>query len=156
MPYRFSAAIVSAATINSGAAYAEMLAGATKPISVRSIRVTTLSGVGGAVALSRSFALGTGTSIATGIGARVTATTPTTTAQINAAWSSNPTGFVSKLREDVLPLGTGIMRELWGADDGPLVIEPGKSILIMNQGSGIQGGALLVSALWEEGDVSQR
>lgn len=156
MAHRYSAAIDGAANVAAGAAYAELIAGATKAISIRSINVTTKTAVGGSIALSRSFAIGTGTAagIATGLPHRSTSAIPAATARLQSAWSSSPTGYTSKLRSTILPVATGQSRELWSEEDGPLVVEPGASLLLVNSGSGIDGGGLKVNVTWTEGPAS--
>lgn len=148
---RYSVGLDSAASVNSGAAYAEMIAGAERPISVRAISITTSSNVGGHVRLARAYAVGTATAagIFTGVAHRTLG--GTAVARAHAAWSQAPTGYLSSLREELLPLATGQMRELWREEDGPLVLEPGTSLLLLNQGSGIAGGGLHINFTWEEG-----
>lgn len=146
---RFSASIDSASPTNAGGCYAEMIAGASKSIVVESITITSKTNVGGTVALSRSYAVGTGSAagIATGVSHRV----GTAMGRLQSAWSQAPTGFGSKLRGEILPVATGSTRQLWSSDvDGPLVIEPGASLLLVNGGSGIDGGSFKISASWEE------
>lgn len=154
MAHRYSASINRAGPVNSGAAYAEMLAGATKSISVRSVSVTAASATGGEVALVRASSIGTGTSIATGLAHR--SGSPVTAARLQSAWSSAPTGAVPVFRSELLPSATGGQRELWHEDDGPLVLEPGTSLLLINQASGIHGGGLRINVTWEEGPLSDR
>lgn len=161
-PARFSAARPVAATpASAGAAYAEMLAGAQRSVSVRSITLSNASNAPSSVALVRASAIGTGaaTGIATGIAHRIGGgSPPSTAARLQVAWSSAPTGSTSKLREAVLPVGTGQVLELWNEHDGPLVLEPSASLLLINSGSGIAGpsGVPLfnVNVTWEEGPSS--
>lgn len=154
---RYSAGVLSNGTVAAGAAYAEMLAGATRSISVKEVRVVSATNVGGNVALTRAYAIGTGAAsgIATGVAHQFVASAPS--ARLQAAWSSSgitPTGYVSKLRQETLQIGTGAALSLWReSHDGPLVIEPNSSLLIVNQGSGIQGGAVFVNVTWEEGPL---
>ena len=160
MAHRYSASI-AAAQPSVGCAYAEMLAGASKSVSVRAIRVTTLSALGGEVALERAYSVGTGaaTGIATGVSHRL-ASSPTTSARLQAAWTSSgitPTGYGSSLRGTVLGAATGTTYDLWRADDGPLVLEPSESLVLLRRGSGsglATGAALRVDITWEEGPSS--
>ncbi len=158
MAHRYSAGVLSASSVPAGGVYAEMLAGATKSISVREIRVVSGSGLGGHVAIARAFAIGTGaaTGIATGVSARL-GSTPTTSARMQMAWTSSgvsPTGFGTKMRTEILAAATGADLALWRYDDGPIVVEPNGSLLIVNGGSGIQGGPMFVNVVWEEGPSS--
>ena len=143
----------------SGEAYAELLAGASDPVSIKSITVTTGSNLGGHVALAHSSAIGTGaaTGIFTGVAHRLVATSPTGPARAQVAWTSSgvsPTGYVSRLRDQVLPIATGQTRTLWDSSiDGSLVVEPSKSLLVLNQGTGTVGSGadLRINFTWEEG-----
>jgi hypothetical protein len=147
---RYSVGFETGGTVAGGAAYAEMIAGASDPISIRSIRVTTNSNIGGTVALSRAFAVGTGTSLHTGVAQRTLGGTAMARAQ--TAWSQAPTGFVSKLAVDTLPVATGQVRQLWSCEEqGPLVLEPGTSLLLINGASAPSAGTLAVDITWEEG-----
>lgn len=154
---RYSVTFDPLVPVNSGHVYAEMLAGAADPISIKSITVTTKTNLGGQVALSRSRAIGTGaaTGVFTGVAHRMGATSATGPAKAYIAWSSSgvsPTGFTSRLRSEVLPVGTGSSTSLWDSVyDGPLVLEPGTSILLMNHASGIDAGGLRVNVTWDEG-----
>lgn len=151
MRERYSAAFEVAATTSSGGIYAEMLAGATRPISIIAIRAVAGSNIGGMVGLARSFRVGTGTAAGTytGVNHRTVATGPF--GRVFAAWTQAPTGLPGLLRDDVLPVGTGLVHEIWRQEDGPLVIEPGNSILALNQGSGINASAFRLNVTWEEG-----
>lgn len=155
-PHRYSAAIRVPAPVGVGQAYAEMLAGATNAISIRSVTLTTTSNVGGEVSLERAFAIGTGA--ATGIATAIAhwASSPTPQGRLQVAWSSSgisPTGYVSYARHEVLPVATGQMRTLWSEDDGPFIVEPGSSALLVNHASGIAGGGMQVNVTWEEGPL---
>lgn len=140
-----------------GEAYAELLASAADPVSVKSITVTTGSNIGGHVALVRAHAIGTAaaTGIYTGVAHRTVATFPTGPARAQVAWTSSgitPTGMIARLKEEVLPIATGQTKVLWDERvDGPLVIEPGKSVLAINGGSGINAGGLRFNITWEDG-----
>ena len=156
MAKRYSSAIVVNGPVPAGRAYAQMVAGALLPISVREILISTRSNIGGEIAISRTFSPGTGaaTGIATGINHRMGATT---SAQLSNAWTNSgaaPTGFNSKMRQSILPVATGQVLQLWTLDDGPLVLEPGEGIILMNPGSGIDAGSLSVNCTWEEGPAS--
>lgn len=164
MARRYSAsATTSVSSTAPGQAYAEMLAGTEKPISVCQILVSTRTNVGGAISLARAYAVGTGaaTGIATAVHHRIGATT---SARLQVAWTSSgvtPTGYHSKIRQSLLPVATGQVLELWNSSsDGPLVIEPSGSLLLVNQGSGFQGsgldGLLSVNVTWEEGHPTDR
>lgn len=157
MAHRYSAGLAVVGPIGVGYAYAEMLAGATKPISIRSITLTTSTNVGGQVALVRASAIGTGaaTGIATAMSHRLGS--PTSEARVQCAWTSSgitPTGYVSWVHHTVMPLATGQSRDLWSEEDGPLVIEPSSSVLLINHASGIQGGGMHINVTWEEGPAS--
>jgi hypothetical protein len=148
---RYTVGFETAASVAVGAAYAQMLAGASDPISIRSIRVTVPGGVaGGHVALSRAFAVGTGTTVHTGAAHRTLG--GTAMARISSAWSQAPTGYVSRLTVDQLTVATGATRLLWSDEEnGPLILEPGAALLLLNHGSGIAGGSLQVNVTWDEG-----
>lgn len=154
---RYSAWAEIAGPVGIGNAYAELLAGAADPVSVKSITLTTASAVGGEVALVHSSAIGTGaaTGIFTGIAHRTVATAATGTARLQIAWTSSgvtPTGYVSGLKHEVMPVATGQSRTLWDSSrDGELIIEPTKSILLINHASGIQGGGMHINFTWQEG-----
>lgn len=155
---RYSIGIdIVVANIAPGQAYAELLASAAAPISVHELTVTSATGNGAVLALSRSAVVGTAaaTGVATGaVPHRGVATVPTG-AQIRIAWSSSglaPTGFVSKIRNDILPLATGSVRTLWDSTlDGPFHVEPGTSLLLLNGGSGIDANALKVQLTYSDG-----
>jgi hypothetical protein len=163
---RFSASIDQRLAPGSGSAYAEMLAGASEPISVRSIRITTLTALGGEVGLARSFAIGTGAAsgLATGVAHRIggyaPTSMPTSAARLQCAWSSSgvsPTGYGSLLRSVMLTAATGASYELWRDEDGPLAVEPSNSLLILNQASGaIPGLGLRLNFTWEKGPASDK
>lgn len=149
---RYSVNVDTPASVAAGAAYAELLASAGSPVSVKSITLTTASNIGGQVALARSYVIGTGTTVYTAVAHRTIATQPTGPARVQTAWSSAPTGSVSFLKQEIMPVATGQQRTLWDSSrDGPLVIEPGASVMLMNHASGIQGGLLNVNFTWEEG-----
>lgn len=155
---RYSASVRVRAPVGVGRAYAELLASAGSPVSILSIEASSASNVGGHVALTRSFAIGTGhaTGIFTGIAHRTIATQPTGPSRVQIAWTAtgagSPTGYISNLREVVLPVATGQTRTLWDASvHGELVIEPNKSLLVMNHASGIQGGDIILNFTWAEG-----
>lgn len=154
---RYSAGLLSPSSVPAGAVYAEMLAGASKSISIKEIRVVSATNIGANVGISRAFAIGTGaaTGIATGIAHRTVGGASGAEGCLQAAWVSSgitPTGFVSKLRQETLEVGTGAVLSLWReSHDGPLVLEPRQSLLLVNHGSGIHGGALFVNVTWEEG-----
>jgi hypothetical protein len=147
---RYSVGFETSGSVAGGAAYAEMIAGASDPISIRSIRVTTNSNIGGTVALSRAFAVGTGTSLHTGVAQRTIGGTAMARAQ--SSWAQAPTGYVSKLTLDTLPVATGQTRQLWSYEQqGPLVLEPGQSVLLVNGASAPSAGTLAIDITWEEG-----
>lgn len=149
---RYSVGFVKAASVAVADPYAELLAGAGSVISVRQITVTAASGVGGQVGLAHAFAIGTGTTVFTGVCHRAIATQPTGPARVNAGWSSKPTGAISLLKNELLPLGTGQSKTLWDwTVDGELIVEQLKSVVLVNCGSGIQGGDLLFNITWQEG-----
>ena len=158
---RYSVGFHRGGSVAAGEAYAEMLATAGDPVSVKSITVTTGSNAGPNVALVHAYAVGTGaaTGVFTGVAHRTIATLATGPARVQIAWSSSgvtPTGYRTKLREEQMPLATGSTKTLWDCDrDGPLSIEPGKSILFINGGSGFVGSggdaALKFNITWEEG-----
>lgn len=155
---RYSVGFECATTaVAPGDPYAEFLAGARDPVSIRAISVSSSSNVGGDIALRRSFAIGTAAAsgIYTGVAHFAGATTPTGPARVQVAWTSSgvsPTGYVSNVKDEILPVATGQTRQLWDASvDGPLLIEPSKSLLLINQGSGIHVGGFHVNITWEEG-----
>lgn len=154
-----ASASVRVAAANSGAIYAQMLAGATKPISIRSVTVVTRTGVATEVGLARSFSVGTASagSVATGLAQR---STGTPVGSVELAWGTNPTGPTgvhSFFRREVIGAATGTRVELWRAEDGPLAIEPtgmtGMGLLLANVGSAA-GAALDVHVTWEYGPAS--
>lgn len=147
---RYSVGFETAAGVAAGAVYAEMIAGATDPVTIHSIKVTTNSNIGGQVALVRAHAVGTGTTVFTGVAQRTIGGTAMARAQ--TAWSQAPTGGTSRLAIDSLPVATGQARQVWSAEEnGPLILEPSTSLLLVNTASGIAGGSLLVDISWEEG-----
>ena len=158
---RYSSGGHRGGSIAAGEAYAELLAGAGSPVSIKSITITSASNAGPNVALVRSFAIGTGaaTGVFTGVSHRSIATQPTAIARLQIAWTSSgasPTGYGSKLSEEQLPLATGSTKVLWDSKrDGPLVLEPMTSLLLVNGGSGFAGSgadaALKINLTWEEG-----
>lgn len=156
---RYSAGVSIPGAAASGQAYAELLAGAADPISVKLITITTGSNIGGHVGLSHSFAIGTGaaTGIYTGVAHRLASVSATATGPGRAqiAWTSSgasPTGYGSRLKNELLPVATGQSCILWDATtDGSLVVEPNKSVILFNQGSGIAAAGLHVNFTWEEG-----
>jgi hypothetical protein len=158
---RYSVGFHRGGSVSAGEAYAEMLASAGSPVSVKSITVTTGSNAGPNVALVRTFGIGTGaaTGIFTGVAHRTIATQPTGPARAQIAWTSSgvtPTGYSTKLREEQMPLATGATKTLWDSHrDGALVIEPSASLLFINGGSGFVGSggdaALKFNITWEEG-----
>lgn len=154
-PERYSVGIDSAASAASGAVYAAMIAGATKAISIRSIRVTASSNAGGHIALQRASSVGTATAAGTftGVAHRVASSVAAATAKAANAWSQAPTGYVSHLRDDILQIATGTYKDLWREEDGPLVVEPNSAVILINQGSGIAAGSLHVNFTWEEGPL---
>lgn len=164
MAIRHSATVDQRVCPASGSVYAEMLAGATRAISVCAIRVTTLSNLGGEIAIARSFAIGTGAAsgIATGVSHRIGGQTGVGTAgaRLQAAWTSSgvsPTGYASRLRSEILPTATGTIIDLWREDDGPILVEPGQSLLLVNAGSGVAtGSGIRVNFTWSEGAASDR
>ena len=76
---RYSVGVERVTPVAPGEAYAELLAGAGAPVSIRSITVTTTSNIGGTVGIVRASSIGTGavTGIYTGLCHRTVATTPT-------------------------------------------------------------------------------
>jgi len=154
---RYSVSFDPLTPVNSGHAYAEMLAGAADPVSIKSITVTAKTAIGGNVALVRAHAIGTGaaTGVFTGMAHRSAATCATGPAKAYIAWVSSgvtPTGTLSRLRSQIIPIGTGSSFSLWDShSDGPLLLEPLTSLLLVNNGSGIDGGGLRINVTWEEG-----
>lgn len=154
---RYSVGFSRVAPVAPGEAYAELLAGAADPVSVKSITVTTGSNIGGHIGLVRSHAIGTAaaTGIYTGIAHRTQATAATGIARAHVAWTSSgvtPTGGIARLKDELLPVATGQTRTIWDCDrDGELLIEPTKSVLLVNVGSGIDGGGARFNITWAEG-----
>lgn len=154
-----ASASVRVAAANSGAVYAQMLAGATKPISVRSVAVVARTSVATEVGIARSFSVGTASAgnVATGIAHRVP---EAPVGSVEIGWGTNPTGPTgahSYLRREVVGAATGTRVELWRAEDGPIAIEPtgmtGMGLLLVNVGSAA-GAALDVHVTWEYGPAS--
>jgi len=147
------------AAANSGAIYAQMLAGATKPITIRAVTVVSRTGVATEVGLARSFSVGTASAgnVATGICHRATEGVVGT---VELGWGTNPTGPTGVhpyLRRETIGAATGTRVELWKFDDGPLVVEPtgmtGMGMLLVNVGSA-PGAALDVHVTWEYGPAT--
>ncbi len=144
----FSASCLAPAA-NSGAAYASMLASVGGGgIAVTSISVVTRTNVAAELSLERAFAVGTATSAATGVPHM--ALGPESTAVLESAWSSPPTGTTKAFRQLVVAPATGTRVELWRDEDGAIAVEPGESLVIRNVASGA-GPALVVSVDWSEG-----
>lgn len=154
-----ASASVRVAAANSGAIYAQMLAGASKPISIRSVTVVTRTGVATEVGLARSFSVGTASAgnVATGLAQR---STNAPFGSVEAAWSTSPTGPTgthSYFRRETIGAATGTRVDLWRAEDGPIAVEPtgmtGMGLLLANVGSAA-GAALDVHVTWEYGPAS--
>jgi hypothetical protein len=150
---RFSVGFETVPTgLAAGGVYATLLAGASDPISIRTLRVTNTGSVGiGPVALARAAGVGTGVTVYTGVGHRTLGASGA--ARAYSAWNgSNPSGALARLACDAVPAGTGTMRELWNCEtQGPLVLEPRGGLTVLNHGSGIASGTLYINATWEEG-----
>jgi hypothetical protein len=150
---------VRVAAANSGVVYAQMLAGATRPISVRSVTVVTRTGVATEVGLARSFSVGTASAgnVATGLAHRLPSTS---VGSVEIGWSTNPTGPTGAhpyLRRETIGAATGTRIELLREVDAPIVVEPtgatGMGLLLVNVGSAA-GAALDVHVTWEYGHAS--
>jgi len=154
---RYSAGADVDTPVGAGKAYAQLLASASSPVSVKHIEIISSSNVGGHVALVRAFAVGTAaaTGIHTGVAHRTIATLPTGPAQVSVAWTNSgiaPTGYTNLLRQEVLPTATGQARTLWdSAVMGDLVLEPSEAVLVLNHASGTQAGGLHINFTWAEG-----
>lgn len=156
------AASVRVAAANSGALYAQMLAGATRPISVREITVVTRTAVATEIGLQRSFSVGTASAgnVATGLALRVP-NQSSVQGSVEIGWGTNPTGVATGahgyLRREVVGAATGTRIRLWTEDDTPITVEPtgmtGMGLLLVNVGSAA-GAALDVHVVWEEGPRS--
>lgn len=154
---RFSAT-VQIASPASGAVYAAMMAGTSEPISIVSLRMTARTALPSNIALARMQVAGVGTvTSATGIAHRVVTGTASgaamgyqTSSRVETAWSTTPptgpTGTFNYLRRQVLAGGatggglggTGVQfySDLWNEEtDGPLYVEPGAGLLLLNVGS---------------------
>jgi uncharacterized membrane protein len=161
-----ASASVRAAAANSGAAYAQMLAGATKPISIRSIALVARTAVATEVALARSFAVGTASAgnVATGLAHRARSQA-NVIGRVEYGWATSPTavatGAAGYFRREVLAAATGARVELWRDEDGPIAIEPtgvgtgAAGLLLVNVGSAA-GAALDVHVTWEYGPASDQ
>jgi hypothetical protein len=157
-----ASASVRVAAVNSGVVYAQMLAGATKPISIRSITLVARTNVLLDVGLCRSFSVGTASAagVATGLAHRApNQVRGDVWGRVETAWATNPTGVATGtafLRREV---ATGGRLELWRAEDGPLAVEPtgatGMGLLLVNVGSAA-GPALDVHVTWEYGPASDQ
>lgn len=154
MRERYSAAFeVGASPVSSGGVYAEMLAGATRSISVIAVRAFTGSNVGGMVGLARSFAIGTGTAAGTFTGVAHRTVAQAQAGRAVNAWLQAPTGLPGLMRDVVLPVATGTAVDIWREEDGPIVLEPATSLLALNQGSGINAAPFRLQVTWEEGPL---
>lgn len=155
-----ASASVRVASAASGAIYAQMLAGATKAISLRSVTVVGRGGLSTDLALARAFSIGTASAgnVATAI-AHQKSKQGDIQGSVEIGWGTNPTGPTgahSYLRREAFGSGSGVatgMRlELWREEDGPLEVEPtgatGMGLLLLNVGSGA-GAALDVHFTWE-------
>lgn len=145
----YSAAVHSTAT--AGAVYSALMAGATKSIALKKIHINARSGVGTNVGVTRSYQVGTATSIATGAPHR-TGAAPAT-ARVETAWSSAPTGTRLFFADRVIQGTQGEQLTIWeSASDGEIVLEPGTAILLINVGTGT-GAELAIEWSWQEGPI---
>lgn len=168
---RFSATVQVAGPA-SGAVYAAMMAGASEPLSIVSLRVTSRTGTASNLALARMQAAGIGTvTSATGLPHRIAtgiANAYQTSSRVETAWSTTaptgPTGTVNYLRRQVLGggatggglggTGAQFYFDLWNEEtDGPLYVEPGQGLLLLNVGSAASAD-LDVHFTWAAGPSS--
>ena len=167
MGARASASVRIAAPA-SGAIYAQMLAGASRAISIREIIVVTRTAVPTDLAIARSFSVGTASAdnVATGVAHRKPRQTDLD-GTVEIGWGtspSGPTGAHSYLRRELVGGGfsgaaTGMRHIMWSEMDGPLAVEPtgatGAGLLLVNVGSAA-GAALDVIVTWEYGPIADR
>lgn len=156
-----ASASVQVAAANSGAIYAQMLAGATKPINICAITVVTRTGVPTEIGLVRSHSVGTASAgnVATGIAQRKPRQADIA-GSVEVAWSTAPTGATGThpyLRRQTIGGATGTRIELWRPENGFISIEPtgvtGMGLLLLNVGSA-PGAALDIHVDWEFGPAS--
>lgn len=160
MGIRFSA-VVDVAGVAAGAAYVELLAAATRSIDVHVVKIDAKDALGSLVGLVRSATVGTGNAFGTGIAHRAlvgTAPIGTALARVHVGFAVTPSAMASRLRDAVIAGGTtGTSRHLWSSDvDGPITIEPGQSLLVINQASAPSAATLKIGLTWAEGDASAR
>lgn len=159
MGLKASAAVTTGAPA-SGSAYAQMLAGATRAISVKEIVVTS-RGLGGEVALARSVSVGTATAagVATGVAHRTTEQARIY-GRLEHAWSAAPSGATQWLKKESIGGATGTRVKLLDAScDMPIEIEPtgatGMGLLLVNVASGV-GPPFDINVTWEYGAAHDR
>ena len=154
---------VSIPAASSGAIYAQMLADATRPISIRTITIVPRTNVPLEIGLVRAFAVGTAgaTTVATGIAHRHP-NQANMAGKVEYGWSTSPTcgatGANGFFRREI---ATGTRLLLWRLEDEPIVVEPtgvgtgSAGLLLMNVGSA-PGPALDVHVTWEYGPAADR
>lgn len=156
-----ASASVRVAAANSGALYAQMLAGATKPIAIREITVVSRTAVATEIGLARGFSVGTASAgnVATGIAHRV-ANNAAMVGSVEIGWATSPTGPTGAhpyLRREVIGAATGTRVQLLRQEDAAILIEPtgmtGTSLQLINVGSAA-GAALDVHVTWDYGHVA--
>lgn len=152
--------------VNSGAVYAQMMAGAQKSISVRSITLVARTNVATEIGLARSVSVGTASagSVATGVAHRAP-NQAGVQGTVEYGWSVQPsgvpTGPAPYLRRELWSAPSGSRFELWQLEDDPIAIEPTGAgtgmmgLCLVNVGSAA-GAALDVHVTWEYGHVGDR
>jgi hypothetical protein len=146
--YGFAAAAAAA-----GAAYCDMLAGASDDVFVREIHLFTPASTASAgTKLFRSTAPGTRTTpvVPTAAQCALLATGSNPAAGFATAWSVVPTNATNPMRMwgGAASVGAGIIWT-WYGPSGGLRIPAGGSIVIFNS-SGATGPAFNVTVVWEE------
>jgi hypothetical protein len=160
---------------NAGAVYAQMLAGITRPISLREIKISLRSNVQTLFGVTRAWSIGTatvGTNVATGHAFRHP-DQPHVDGRVEIGWSVTPTGQTgvhSYLRRQMVDVSvdheptpgnatvaTGAIAWLLRHTDRPIVVEPtgatGMGLLLVNAGSSA-GAEVDVLFSWDYGDAS--
>lgn len=155
-----ASAAATTGTPASGAVYAQMITGAQRAISIKEIVVTS-RGLGGEVALARSFSVGTATAagVATGVAHRAPEQSRVF-GRLETAWSSQPSGATQWLKKESIGGATGTRVKLLDAScDMPISVEPtgatGMGLLLVNVASGV-GPAFDINVTWEFASAAER
>lgn len=156
-----ASASVRVAAANSGALYAQMLAGATKPIAVREITIVSRTAVATEVGVARGFSVGTASAgnVATGLAHRPT-NDASIVGSVEIGWGTNPTGPTGShpyFRREAIGAATGTRIQLLRQEEAPIIIEPtgmtGTSLQLINVGSAV-GAAFDVHVTWDYGHAT--